>query len=728
MQNPTRSIRVLSIALILAVWLTVVVYTEQNGLTFPQNEGWTIVMSTATASADGTLQFRDLLRRNEVHIVFFPLLTTAINARLTDWNLLVELRIGLVLLTATFLLMADVYRRHDRDALWYGLPLLALLLFTPLQDANLLWQFTSLQWFYQPFFFLVALWGFMVLPPTFLGLLWVMVFSFGSIMSSAGGLALLPLFTLILWMRGYRIKHYALWLAFAGVLLFIWMTRIVGGSSADSAGSASIQIMLLNWVSLFGDVFMPHVLNGVPIEYYWFIFWVGGLSALFFVAERWRSGEIKQTALWVALLGYGAGTTLMIAIGRSYNDSGGVPLSSRLLTMALFVWLGLVGLAVDYVRKHREKLLQFRLSSVPVWWSVALLLWIGFLGARSTAIHFDADRGQGFLGHFTVAEGEQCYWGYFVSYGETCGNYVNKLGIGAVKEQLDDLFTRRWAMYSDYAGFNRAVTNMPDLFKPTDKVIISAEEALQHVRDVTDYDVRLNRQVNLNRDQLMRIGGEDMDFVPELATTSLYNITTPDEAALDSLRQFVQMTDRVWYMRGHTETDFDRTYRAVLEEQFTPVRMDGGDWNTTVYEDVTLYLREPSPAYWFGEDIGLESWRVVNSSPYPCERLPLEMLWYADTDISETYSLALVLVDDAGLPVVRYDNAPGGYTTQLWREGTFYPASDDFDLLCEPELGGRYDLLMGVYLSGTDEALPITTTDGAPLGDLLYLTTIEIAQ
>jgi hypothetical protein len=189
---------------------------------------------------------------------------------------------------------------------------------------------------------------------------------------------------------------------------------------------------------------------------------------------------------------------------------------------------------------------------------------------------------------------------------------------------------------------------------------------------------------------------------------------------------FVRMEPRVWMLRAASPEGFDAAYRDVLAETHTPVPVAGVHWRTTGYENVTLWLRGPTEQIRFGDDFVLEDWRLTTPTTVnACAILTVETVWRTDAPLPENYSLALVLADADGIGVARADVNPAGYTTGVLEPGVQYAGTNDLLVPCETP-PGDYDLLLGVYLPGTGEALPATWADGRGGGDLLYLTGITV--
>ncbi len=144
---------------------------------------------------------------------------------------------------------------------------------------------------------------------------------------------------------------------------------------------------------------------------------------------------------------------------------------------------------------------------------------------------------------------------------------------------------------------------------------------------------------------------------------------------------------------------------------------------------VTRYLRIPSDLsdlFRFGDTFQLAAWRYRGDvRVQPCQTVRLESWWRLLQPAERNYTLTLVLADGQGQGIVRNDSSAGGIDTLLWRQDQLYVDLRALTLPCDLPTG-EYPLLLGLYATaeGQVQSLPATTTEGAPLGNLVYLTTL----
>lgn len=704
------------LALAVLIWFGTWVYIEREGFTVPQNEQWNITMDVVLAAQDGTLGLQDLWVWNDIHNVFLPMMFSAVSSTLTDWNLLYEVRIGFVFLTLTLLLVADGVRRENSDIWLYVLPVLTLFLLALRQRSNLIWGFTAIQWFMSGFWAVLVIWVFAMMRTGWLSLALQIVFATLSIFSSFSAIVLLPLWLLFFWIKGYRWQHGVVWLAFFAAVMGMVVPLYVGNSGGE-LGSESLWNHATFFMSLMSGVFAP---NPSPMAYQLYsVFFILGFGLwLFLLLDILRTRQWQSVTFFLMLNFYGLGGALLTTLGRTLLINWGGA-QSRLLTLTLYFWVGLIAIAFHYLWRNRQ-----HWSRVPV--ALVVLILVGGV-VRSNWGMWTLPRHQGVygVGISTQDEMEQCYWAYQASGGEACVTLFHGRGAGNLFERIDILFERGLTVYADYDGYNRAQMRLPQLFmSESDKLIISAPAPQQHVAHITHYDFYADGDVQLSAGQVLRVMTATDDIAPELQST-VAHVLTGQETDIDQLEAFLRMNTRVWYVRGADVATHDTLIFDWLLDHYTMTVIQGGGWNTTVYEDVFLFQRKPQTLYQFGDAVSLQDWRMTSDyQQTACGDITLDMLWYAEQDGAEQYSLALVLIDANGALVARSDDAPGGYTTTLWQQDNFYFAQDRLPF-CDLE-SGSYALLMSLSPSGETDALTVTNANGDVLESLIYLTNIEV--
>ncbi len=134
----------------------------------------------------------------------------------------------------------------------------------------------------------------------------------------------------------------------------------------------------------------------------------------------------------------------------------------------------------------------------------------------------------------------------------------------------------------------------------------------------------------------------------------------------------------------------------------------------------------PEPMVHYGERIRLQSWTLDGDVTLSaCTTVYVESWWYADETPSANYNMQVVMVNDVGEAVVDANAPLGRAPTSLWEPGTFVGDVRPITVPCDTP-PGEYPLIMGGYHPDTLEPLPVTGTDGTPLGNQFYLTTLFV--
>ncbi len=126
----------------------------------------------------------------------------------------------------------------------------------------------------------------------------------------------------------------------------------------------------------------------------------------------------------------------------------------------------------------------------------------------------------------------------------------------------------------------------------------------------------------------------------------------------------------------------------------------------------------------FGEQIRLLGYRLEDSSATPGNYFRLLLYWEALTEMSESYSFFVHLIDDSGQTQAQTDGLPmnGMYPTWAWLRGEI--VEDEHLVPLETAVPpGRYHLAIGIYELDTLKRLEVASPEGTPLGDHILLQT-----
>ena len=707
-----------------------VAYVGQFAMSFPRWDQHETTIEAVEGMLDGDLTFATLAQSNYGHRIIPPLLTSALLAPLTDWNLIVEAYVGYTLLIGVYVSLVFTLRHVNTPRPWLAALVVSVVVFSLRQRTNLIWSFNALQWFYMEMFIALTGWAFITRRVGWVGLGLTALFTALTVSASGGGLALLPLVLVLMWHRGYRRSwHFVAWVGFA--VLTFWLFSYGQAPGEDTVSPLQVQPVANFWfmTTWISSAFLP-LPNTTPRIVHLLVAGAGvGLVALNAVLLIRTRGAGDRAVVWMAfLVGYALVSGVMTMLGRS--DVWWAGAQSRLYSMSVFFWVAVGVSAVTVLDRWRGGLR---------WLNATALTLIVFGQVVVAVVQWTAPNPEGLVGNLRRERDERCYWTYLIDRSPTCLNTLDRWGISKLVPAWENLWERRLTVYAAYDDMNPVSAQMPDVYLPGEAVVVSGPQPYQQVRAVTFQDWRVPGRLMVEPPfapfvqavppgDLLRIMAADVPANPALFESAGTVVAgdDPTAAMLADFAAFVRMEPRVWALRAASPDDFDAAYREVLAETHMPVPIAGVHWRTTGYEDVTLWLRQPTEAARFGDDFVLEDWRITTPTTVnACATLEVETIWRTDAPLPENYSLALVLADADGIGAARTDANPAGYTTGVLEPGVQYAGTNDLLVACETP-PGDYNLLLGVYEPGTGAALPGAWADGRDGGDLLYLMGITV--
>ncbi len=124
----------------------------------------------------------------------------------------------------------------------------------------------------------------------------------------------------------------------------------------------------------------------------------------------------------------------------------------------------------------------------------------------------------------------------------------------------------------------------------------------------------------------------------------------------------------------------------------------------------------------FGNLIRLFGYKLSDTSVTPGNYVRLVLYWEALTEMTESYTVFVHLVDEGGRTWAQADGLPvnGMYPTWAWLEGE--TVEDEHLIPLEVDVPpGTYEVAIGIYELESLRRLEVTTSAGAPLGDHILL-------
>jgi hypothetical protein len=151
----------------------------------------------------------------------------------------------------------------------------------------------------------------------------------------------------------------------------------------------------------------------------------------------------------------------------------------------------------------------------------------------------------------------------------------------------------------------------------------------------------------------------------------------------------------------------DLTYESVPEDTF---------------QDLTIFRNSEHN----DDVVRLKRWDLMSDVHVPrCGGVTVESWWQADNAITDEYLLSLVAVNEGGEGVTRVEEALGNVNTKVWQPERAYHDIRTLTIPCNME-PGEYPLMFIIRERSLYWPLHAEQPDGAPLDDLVYLTTLFV--
>lgn len=285
-------------------------------------------------------------------------------------------------------------------------------------------------------------------------------------------------------------------------------------------------------------------------------------------------------------------------------------------------------------------------------------------------------------------------------------------------------------IYQETGTYLDAVAFMDETDLPGSRLVIDGRGV---VATMPLYYYLSERGVHLkNSDDVFILTGLRDRDVGFMAQSPAAIARAASAANLRVFEDFLEPAAQVWYatLDGH-QTSFGAPFLDILNREYVIHRSHLFEFQRgrrPVY--IADYRRIPddlTDMFLIGESIHLQQWTLLNDvNAQRCQSITLESWWQIDAPLDDNYAMTLTLADSGGVGVARADDTPAGTLTLQWEINRPYLDLRSLTIPCDLA-AGDYPLLLGWYDSDNAESLPASLPDGAPLGGLIYLTTLHVA-
>jgi len=95
------------------------------------------------------------------------------------------------------------------------------------------------------------------------------------------------------------------------------------------------------------------------------------------------------------------------------------------------------------------------------------------------------------------------------------------------------------------------------------------------------------------------------------------------------------------------------------------------------------------------------------------DTLNFVLIWQTEGQSEEPVTAFVHLLDEQGNIMAQEDRWPGGLPSNIWADGQVIV--DEYELALAPEIeAGTYHLIVGLYLAGNGQRLPVSDAVGRP--------------
>lgn len=266
----------------------------------------------------GTLGFYDLWVQHNEHRILVPKFVQLVMSSITGWNIRFEVVMNFAFALTTFGLMVALLRRTFSRAtpILLIVPVVALLLFSPMQYINWIWGF-QLAWFLSVTAVVACVWG--LAKHTYKTIdrffIFALVVGIVATYSMGNGMLIWAVGAGMLVLKAATKRHYVWWMVTAALAIAGYMFKL------QRADQESPTFVLLHRTSDFVDYIFQYLGHNLAVTPQ--VAKNAGIILLVLmmvsVILLWRKRRLAIASPWLAIAGYGFLTAVLAAVSRMPN-------------------------------------------------------------------------------------------------------------------------------------------------------------------------------------------------------------------------------------------------------------------------------------------------------------------------------------------------------------------------------------------------------------------------
>jgi hypothetical protein len=352
------------------------------GLTIPYWDQWELV-PLLEKMHNHTLTFADLWAQHNEHRIVFPRILMLLLARLSNWNIFLELCTSMVLATFTFLFLLSILRSTSEITSFWLKMFISLMIFSIVQGENWVWGW-QIQFFLSVLGTVVAIWAANKWQGKAVGLAIIILAAVLSSFSFSSGLMTWPVvFVVLLLQKKWRWKHIVMLLLVAITAVLLYFHKYT-----KPVQHPPVLFFLDNPLA-----FIRYVLTylGVSLAYFpdsWACSFAPIIAVIVLVLTLWAifniwrldRQKLSRLAPWLALALYACLSACATGLGRAGFGWKQALEAPRYTTISLFLPLSAAVLICHSIKLNLamdEKKLSRNLFFIGAIASMFIVLYIG---------------------------------------------------------------------------------------------------------------------------------------------------------------------------------------------------------------------------------------------------------------------------------------------------------------------------------------------------------------
>lgn len=695
------------------------IYIDTYAIEVPFDDAWRTLSPIAFDVKNGSLSLTTFLEIKANSRAAFTYALTAILAKLTNWDIRLEIYISLMLSVLRLPLLALLLKKHLGQSHPLALIAASFLIFSLSQYHVWLGGVYS-AWHFSALFSMGAIFVLGYFKPSWYALAAAALLSIAASFSLGSGVAIFPVVTITLWMFGYRHwSFYAFWIGITALILITGYSETQAQAPSNQAAATSQSL----WDQIDFIVRFTLTWLGGPltIAFNGNLALLMGLVGLGFTSLNaayvfFRQQNRLNLAPWLTLSGIAMVNALTVYLKYRQSIVLGQALRERYILLANSLWIALIALIVLVF-------LTIKAKPVPQWYERVLLaanavLVVFLVGLYLPANIWVIQRTALDVGTYLTVKDrrvEDCVYNFPLRRDFGC--------LQAIKQyqapRTSDYYKLAYYGLSVYRR-QQAINVLPPAYTAGQPIILDMPSPWMNAYLRRWYldgiQERLLFHVAPSEDTLHE---EYISRLREPLEKRVYDYSG-DTAA--QLAAFLGDAPTVWYiLTPETQPNQVFAEKILAELGYLPTVYPSNDTRFNSALTIIRYERFPAAfetVYRFGENISLQAWawRKPFEDLQGCQTqvITLHTWWTTAQTPSSIYALRLEILSEAGTQIAQSTSGLTPVPTPFWIPEQFLLDERSVAMPCDLPRSD-YQVVLSVIDDGTSQSLPVFSNSGVPI-------------